>query len=93
MTKGLVSIIVAAYNAESLLPRCLDSLISQTYRKLEIIVINDASTDNTQEVIDAYRARDSRIIALGMPVISGAPAARKEGMKLTSGEFMTMVDA
>ena len=93
MTKGLVSIIVAAYNAGSLLPRCLDSLISQTYRNLEIIVINDASTDNTQEVIDAYRARDSRIIALGMPVNSGAPAARNEGMKHTSGEFMTMVDA
>ena len=93
MTKGLVSIIVAAYNAGSLLPRCLDSLVTQTYRNLEIIVINDASTDNTQDVIDEYRARDSRIVALNMPVNSGAPAARNEGMKHTRGEFMTMVDA
>lgn len=93
MTKGLVSIIVAAYNAEGLLPRCLDSLLSQTYRNIEIIVINDASTDKTQEVIDAYHAKDSRIIALRMPVNSGAPAARNEGMKHTRGEFMTTVDA
>ena len=93
MTTGLVSIIVAAYNAGSLLPRCLDSLLSQTYRNLEIIVINDASTDNTQDIIDTYRAKDSRIVTLSMPVNSGAPAARNEGMKHTSGEFMTMIDA
>lgn len=93
MTKGLVSIIVAAYNAEDLLPRCLDSLLSQTYRNLEVIVINDASTDHTQKVIDAYKARDCRIVSLTMPRNSGAPAARNEGMKHTRGEFMTMVDA
>ncbi len=93
MTQGLVSIIVAAYNAANLLPRCLDSLVSQTYGNLEIIIINDASTDNTQDIINTYQARDSRIIALSMPVNSGAPAARNEGMKHTRGEFMTMVDA
>ncbi len=93
MTKGLVSIIVAAYNAEDLLPRCLDSLLAQTYGNLEVIVINDASTDRTQEVIDAYKAKDGRIVSVAMPVNSGAPAARNEGMRHTRGEFMTMVDA
>lgn len=93
MTRGLVSVIVAAYNAERLLPRCLDSLLSQTYSQLEIIIINDASTDHTQAVIEQYAARDSRIVALQMPHNSGAPAARNEGMKHTTGEFMVMIDA
>lgn len=93
MKRGLVSVIVAAYNAQHLLPRCLDSLLAQTYSLMEIIIINDASTDNTQSVIDSYAARDNRIIPLRMPVNSGAPAARNEGMKHSSGEFMTMIDA
>lgn len=93
MVRGLVSVIVAAYNEEQRLPRCLDSLLGQTYSEMEIIIINDASTDGTQRVIDEYSARDSRIVPLLMPKNSGAPAARNEGMKLSRGEYLTMVDA
>ena len=66
MVKGLVSVIVAAYNAEHLLPRCLDSLLRQTYREMEIIIINDASTDGTQKIIDDYVSKDLRIVPLLM---------------------------
>lgn len=93
MVKGLVSVIVAAYNAEHLLPRCLDSLLRQTYREMEIIIINDASTDGTQAVIDNYATKDSRIVPLQMAKNSGAPAARNYGMQHSRGEFLTMVDA
>lgn len=93
MVKGLVSVIVAAYNAEHLLPRCLDSLLRQTYREMEIIIINDASTDGTQKVIDDYVSKDLRIVPLLMDKNSGAPAARNYGMKHSRGEFLTMVDA
>lgn len=89
----LVSIIVAAYNAEHYLPRCLDSLQSQTYSNIEIIIINDASTDGTQSVIDDYAKRDQRIVPLMMERNSGAPAARNKGMKISKGTFLTMIDA
>lgn len=89
----LVSVIIAANNAEKTLSRCLDSILAQSYRNLEIIVINDASTDNTQDILNDYAARDNRIVLLSMKQNSGAPAARNEGMKITRGEFMTTIDA
>ena len=57
----LLSVIVAAYNVEEWLPRCLDSIIAQSYRNLEIIVIDDGSTDNTPQILDRYAALDKRI--------------------------------
>ena len=55
----LISLIIPAYNIEPWLPRCLDSLLAQTYTNLEILVVNDGSRDGTGAVIDAYAARDS----------------------------------
>ena len=54
MEQEMISVIVPAYNAGPWLTRCLDSLMSQTYRELEVIVVNDGSTDNTAQVLDAY---------------------------------------
>ena len=56
----LISVIVTAYNIEKYLPRCLDSLIAQTYQRLEIIVVDDGSTDRTGQICDRYAAECPR---------------------------------
>ena len=56
-----ISVIIPAYNVAPWLPRCLDSVLAQTYSKLEIIVVDDGSADNTRQVMEDYAARDGRI--------------------------------
>ena len=56
-----ISIVVPAYNIAGYLPRCLDSILDQTYKNIEVIVVNDGSKDNTEEVIREYCQKDSRI--------------------------------
>lgn len=87
----LVSIVVPAYNISSDLPRCLDSLIAQTYQNLEIIVVNDGSTDDTAKIIDAYAARDSRIKAIHKEN-GGVTSARLCGVKEATGDWIGFVD-
>ena len=60
--KPLVSIIVPVYNVEEYLEKCLDTLIGQTLKNIEIICVNDGSTDNCGEILNKYSQRDSRII-------------------------------
>lgn len=93
MEKDLVSVIIAAYNAEPYLSRCLDSVLNQTYRNIEVIVIDDASTDNTLSILKAYATKDSRITVLKMEKNSGAPAARNKGKAVAKGAFVTTIDA
>ena len=93
MEKDLVSIIIAAYNAEPYLSRCLDSVLNQTYRNIEVIVIDDASTDNTLSILEAYATKDSRMTILKMEKNSGAPAARNKGKSVAKGAFVTTIDA
>ena len=59
---GLISIIVPAYNVEQYIGKCLESILGQTYHNLEIILIDDGSTDSTGEICDAYGKRDSRVV-------------------------------
>ena len=61
MKKELVSVIVPIYNTAKYLPKCLDSIIGQTYQNLEIILIDDGSTDNSGKIADDYAKKDSRI--------------------------------
>ena len=56
-----VSIIVAAYNIENYIKRCMDSIVSQTFKDIEIIVVNDGSTDNTSKIIESFANNDKRI--------------------------------
>lgn len=60
----MISIIVPVYNTAPYLPQCLDSLVNQTYRDIEIICVNDGSTDNSPDILKAYAERDSRILSL-----------------------------
>jgi glycosyltransferase EpsJ len=88
----LISIIVPIYNAEKYLTRCLDSLISQRYTHIEIILINDGSTDNSSALCDKYATQDSRIKVLHKEN-AGVSEARNSGLAIASGDYIHFTDA
>lgn len=92
MALNSVSIIVPAYNAEKILPKCLDSILSQTYKDFEVILINDGSKDRTGKVADGYAAKDNRIKVIHK-TNGGVSSARNEGLKIATGEWVTFIDA
>ncbi len=88
----LVSVIIPVYNTEKYLAECLESVISQTYKFLEILVIDDGSTDSSGEICDRFAARDERIKIIHKDN-KGRSAARNDGLDLMTGEYFTFVDA
>ena len=92
-TKGpLVSVIVPVYNRGETVGRCLDSILSQTWRNLEIILINDGSTDNTWSVLQRYGQQDERIMLINKPN-TGVSDSRNFGMESAHGEYIQFVDS
>lgn len=91
-TTPLISVIVPIYNVEEFLRPCLDSIIRQTYTNLEIICVNDGSTDNSQAILDEYAAKDSRIRIIKQPN-AGLSAARNTALEYCRGEFVTGIDS
>ena len=87
-----VSIIIPVYNTERYLPQCLDSIINQTLRELEIICVNDGSSDNSLSILNNYRNKDNRIKIINKGN-RGVSAARNEGIKAARGEYITFVDS
>lgn len=87
-----VSVIVPVYNAAEYLEECLMSIISQTYKNLEIILINDGSKDNSGEICDQYKAVDNRIIVIHQDN-QGVSSARNRGIEIASGQLITFVDS
>lgn len=87
-----VSIIVPIYKVEKYLNRCIDSIIDQTYKNLEIILVDDGSPDMSGEIIDEYRKKDSRIISLHKKN-GGLSDARNYGMKYVTGEYIFFLDS
>ena len=86
-----VSVIVPVYNIANYLAECLDSLINQTYRKLEIIVVDDGSTDASSQIADDYGKKDSRIKVIHQKN-SGLSAARNAGLEVITGEYVAFLD-
>lgn len=86
-----ISVIVPAYNIADYLPRCLDSILGQTYKNIEIIVVNDGSKDNTEEVIKEYAQKDGRVKLISK-VNEGVTKARLTGVKAATGEWIGFVD-
>lgn len=89
---GLVSIIVPVYNGEKYIRRCLDSICQQTYEVLDVIVVDDGSTDKTCSVCESMSNLDNRIRVIVQPN-KGVSAARKAGIKAALGEYVMFVDA
>ena len=88
----LISVLVPAYNAEKYLDQCLESIVGQTYRHLEIIVVDDGSTDGSGEICDRWAGRDERIRVIRQPN-GGHSAARNTALDTMTGELMMMVDS
>ena len=88
----MVSVIVPCYNAEKYLKRAVDSLLNQTYKDIEIILINDGSVDKTQFLIEEYAEKDNRIKVVNKP--NGGPSsARNKGINVAKGEYIAFVDS
>lgn len=90
--KALISVIIPVYNAARYLRRCLDSLVGQTYRELEIICVDDGSKDDSGAILDEYAARDARIKVIHQEN-AGVSVARNNGLASARGEFVTFADA
>ena len=88
----LVSIIVPIYNVEKYLVECIKSLIKQTYRNLEIILINDGSIDDSVKICEQYIEQDNRIILINKKN-GGSASAKNEGLKVVKGDYITFVDS
>ena len=88
----LISIIVPVYNVEDYLKACLDSIINQTYKNLEIILIDDGSTDNSGKICDEYAGKDNRIKLIHKPNV-GLSDARNAGLEIAKGEYIGFVDS
>lgn len=88
----MISFIVPIYNAEQYLPACLDSLLGQTVRDLQIILVNDGSTDGSLAVAQRYAAQDTRI-EIYVQSHAGQSAARNKGLSYVKGDYLAFVDA
>ena len=88
-----ISIIVPVYNVEDYLKQCLDSLINQTYKNIEIIVVNDKTPDNSQKIVDAYKKKDSRIVSIIHDVNKGLGGARNTGIQNATGDYIAFLDS
>ncbi|MDO4186081.1 MAG: glycosyltransferase [Bacteroidales bacterium] len=88
----MISIIVPVYNVEAFLPQCLDSLIHQTYQDLEIICVNDGSTDRSLKILKQYADKDKRIKLISREN-RGISASRNEALDIASGEYVMFVDS
>ena len=87
-----ISVIVPVFNVAGYLPQCVDSILSQDYGNLEVILIDDGSTDGSGELCDRYAALDSRVRAIHQKN-GGAAAAKNAGLRLATGEYLAFADS
>lgn len=91
-TQPLVSVIVPVYGVESCLARCLDSILSQTLRSIEVVCVDDGSPDRSIDILKSYARHDERIIIVSQPN-RGLGAARNTGLQHARGRYVTFVDS
>lgn len=92
MGKPKISIILPVYNVEKYLSDCLDSLINQTFQEIEIIAVNDGSTDSSAEILLQYASKDKRVKIINQ-VNQGLSGARNSGMARAAGDYIMLVDS
>ena len=91
-SKELISIIVPIYNRESVLKKCIESVLNQTYKNIQLILVDDGSTDNSLSVCQNYAKNDSRILVL-FQNNSGPSSARNAGLDIAKGKYVMFVDS
>lgn len=89
----LISVIIPAYNRSTIVPQALRSVMNQTYRNIEIILVDDGSTDDTGQVAQAFIREDQRIHYVRQETNSGAQAARNSGIRAGQGEWIAFLDS
>lgn len=87
-----ISVIVPVYNTEKLLPRCIDSILAQSFTNFELIIIDDGSTDGSGTICDEYAAKDSRVKVIHK-ANGGVSSARNAGLDIATGKWITFADA
>lgn len=92
MESQLVTVIVPVYNVKSYLPRCLESIVAQTYSPLEVILVDDDSTDGSSELCDQWAARDPRIKVIHK-ANEGPGQARNAGLDVAQGQYVAFIDS
>lgn len=90
--KPLITIVVPVYNVETVVSKCLESLIKQTYQNIDIIIVNDGSTDNSLKICNDFTGKDSRIKIYSKDN-GGLSSARNYGISKSNGEYITFVDS
>jgi len=93
VTEKLVSVIMPVYNAERYLAEAVDSVLSQTYRSLELIIIDDCSKDNSLEIARSYAQRDARVRVIAGEKNQGVARVRNRGIQEAGGEYIALLDS
>lgn len=88
----LISVVIPVYNVEQYLPKCIESIMNQTYKNLEIILVNDGSTDGSQKICEEYKSIDNRIKIINKEN-GGLSDARNVGIDNSSGNYITFIDS
>lgn len=92
MSIGKISVIVPVYNGEKYLDRCINSIVNQTYENIEIIIVNDGSTDNSGAICEKWKEKDERILVIHASN-GGVSRARNIALDFSKGEYVAFVDA
>lgn len=90
---GLVSIITPAYNAADYIAETIESVLAQTYKNWEMLIVNDCSKDNTSEIVQSYAAKDKRIKLINLKQNSGAAVARNTAIQNAKGRYIAFLDS
>ncbi len=93
MKNCLISVVIPSYNVESYIERCITSILSQTYRNIQVIVVDDVSKDRTCDIVERIARNDDRVTLHKSEVNGGSAVARQIGIEISSGELLTFVDA
>ena len=92
MKQPLISVIIPVYGVEKYISQCLESVINQTYKNLEIIVVNDGTKDRSAEIAKEYAAKDSRIKVYDFKN-GGLSVARNRGLEIATGDYISYIDS
>ena len=89
---NMISIVIPVYNTEKYLERCINSILTNTYKNIEVICVDDGSTDNSLSCLQKMAERDNRLVIISQEN-QGVSVARNTGMALVTGEFVVFVDS